>query len=52
MNKNENMIWNCDLCDATDVRVRHDDDLNMWLCDTDFDAFNGEFVSIELDEVF
>jgi len=45
-------IWNCELCDSTDVPVFKDTDMDMWLCEFDFESFNGTIETIELNEVF
>ena len=54
MNKNKQatVIWNCDLCDATDVPVFKDADLDMWLCVSDFESFNGDIDDVDFGEEF
>jgi len=40
----------CELCDS--VATTYDRDLGMYLCQSDYNAFNGVVVDIEFDEVY
>jgi Zn-dependent M32 family carboxypeptidase len=40
----------CDLCE--DIATRYDSDMDMYLCISDYNAFNGIIEDIELNEVY
>ena len=47
-----NVIWDCELCNATNVPVFKDSDLGMWLCVSDYVSFNGDVVDVDFGEAF
>ena len=47
-----NVIWDCELCNATNVPVFKDSDLGMWLCVSDYESFNGDVVDVDFGEAF
>jgi ribosomal protein L37AE/L43A len=43
-------IWDCELCDSTDVPVSNDPDLGLWLCESCFAGFNGHIIDVDFSE--